>query len=310
MQRLVFGSVAFLMVACGGEARGPAGGEGESLGALEEAPATFELIQEGAFSDRRPNDPHYIPRSVHIGFANDRGGPWEGVRDIEITYASEKNEAVKVDVPSEHRSKRFLLYSLRYDAHSASRTDTPRSHWISDQAVKLSSPAGRFVTVAASSSSGYPFSDECYGVRVQSESFPGKLRGILYGFTKSSKSDYEANNDVPWQNVEGKSKHEGFLATDFQHDGGYKGTYVSRPIWVQHAAVRRRVSARRRHARDRAARRPRLAPDQDVLPRALSLEARQHGHEKCRSFTLIVAVPDRRSSRRVTKRHARATPQG
>jgi hypothetical protein len=234
MKLFFFSSVALLLVACGGESRGPVG-EGESLGELgeTEAPASFELVQKGAFSDRHPNDPHYIPRSVHIGFADARGGPWEGVRDIDITYSNEENEAVTVDVPQQHRNKRFMLYSIRYDEHAASRVQAPRSEWISDLAVNLRSPKGRFITVPVSSGAGYPFSPECYGVHVQRENFPGKLRGIIYGFTKSSKSDYESNNDVPWENVEGKAKHEGYLSTDFQHDGGYKGSYVSRPIWVR-----------------------------------------------------------------------------
>jgi hypothetical protein len=231
MMRFLFPSACLLFVACGGDARDPVA-QGESTGALEEAPASFELIQQGAFDDVHYGA-RYVPRMVHIGFANDRGGPWEAVRDIDISYSNERNEAVKIDVPAEHRSKRFMLYSLRYDAHGPYQGDQPRSRWISDLAVDLKKPAGRYITVPIHGGAGYPFSPECYGGSVRDEGFNGKLSGIIYGFTKSSRSDYDANNDVPWQNVEGQSTHEGFLSSDFQHDGGYKGTYVSRPIWVR-----------------------------------------------------------------------------
>ena len=80
---------------------------------------------------------------------------------------------------------------------------------------------------------GYPFSPECYEVRVKSaygyEFYSGKVKEIINGFTSKTKAEYFEYNDVPWENAEGELTHEGVFSITHAHDGGYKGSYQMVP---------------------------------------------------------------------------------
>lgn len=234
MKRLAFLFGGVFLVACGGGERADSDTTSGALGDQSGASAKVELIQAGFFEDADQTSlPREVPRLVHIGFGDSRSGPWDGVTDVSIKYSGGHNEAVVIDVPAAYASKKLLMYSIEYDIYSAQAHASYQKGWISDRVVKLDAPKGKWVAAAVYGGAGYPFSPECYGVNIQNERFDGKLRGIIYGFTKSTKSDYDANNDVPWLDAEGNPKNEGFAPISFQHDGGYKGSYVSSRVAVR-----------------------------------------------------------------------------
>ena len=220
-----------------------------SEAALEsEAPASFELIQAGFFHNdvaRQSAAWRVLPKLVHIGFADarpplavregdDGARPsWEGVQDIPIEYDAEgANKAVVVSVPSEHRGKAFALFAMKIERFDGAMGAS--AQWLREQSVDLKAPAGRVVGVDAQSYAAYPFAGECFQTRVGREpAFAGKRRGVVYGFTGASRAAYESNNDVAWVDVEGAASHEGFAPVSVAHDGGYKGTYVSSPLWLR-----------------------------------------------------------------------------
>lgn len=194
-------------------------------------PSSFELIQAGFFRDRT-SGLQSVPRLVHVGFTDERDGEWKGTADIPIQYSNGVNEAVIVDVPVALRQKKLLMYSMKVERFGP-QASGGRFGWISDQVVSLASPNGHYVTVPASGGAAYPFSPECFQVNAPGEDFSGRIRGVIFGFTRKTRAEYEANNDVPWLDAEGNARHEGFARTSLEHDGGYKGSYVASPIWVR-----------------------------------------------------------------------------
>ena len=56
--------------------------------------------------------------------------------------------------------------------------------------------------------------------------YPGQIKKIYYGFTAATRSDYQVNNDIPFENENGDFELAGILSPKFAHNGGYKGAYV------------------------------------------------------------------------------------
>jgi hypothetical protein len=108
-----------------------------------------------------------------------------------------------------------------------------------EQFVDLAEPEGHMVRVPMRSGAGYPFTWECYDIDVEDANSPtgwaaydGMVRQVMLGLTTSSKEDYLANNDVPWEDVTGARRAIGVAEQMYIHDGGYYGTMVQTSTWV------------------------------------------------------------------------------
>lgn len=233
--------------ACSGDAAddnsglGP-GGKADGVGTTD---SSFTLLQEGFF----PLDSHgvtnHVPQLVHYGFiAREQAdhlsaADWSEATDQTIHYASsanESNEAVTIHVSAEHADDILGYVFMYYETRQGSKQGGER--WTEVQYVDLRDREGKFYSFPLRSFASYPFSDECYQIRVDNigmygPEFNGKIKDIFYGYTASTAADYRTNNDVAWENALGDTVAAGVLHPTYAHDGGYKGSYQIIPEWVR-----------------------------------------------------------------------------
>lgn len=185
-------------------------------------PDSVELIQPGFFLSGSTRAPHEVARVVHVGFGDIRSGQWSSVSDVEVVYdASGRNEAVKIPVPKSESTRKFLFYSLGFDAYLGDPGDglKPSRVWISNQAVRLDAPDGKFVAFPLWGSAPSPYAPECYNFSTLREANDGRVRGVIFGFTSWTRAELDRDENAPWFNVEDAPRFEGFLEARYARDG-------------------------------------------------------------------------------------------
>jgi hypothetical protein len=232
-------TVTLLSFASGCSAAPTTESEEASLASEAALSAAFELFPAGFFEESTTG---FVPRLVHSGFVR-ADGTWVFVKDTPIAFDGRRSAAVSLEIPAEHAGLPLAYTVLRVSSSGSER-------WDPVEELDSKRPEGEWVTLPIASSGGYPFSPQCFGIRVgdirehdatatattlEWVRFAGasKVESVFVGFTAAATGEYLQNNDVPWEDRFGRAQADRALNASYAHDGGYKGSYVLAPLRVR-----------------------------------------------------------------------------
>jgi len=173
---------------------------------------------------------------VHYGFVQYGNPHWHDPNSITVKYKDGVNEDVIIEIPGERRDGFLLAYVLNYAILPRGRSE---KMWTENRTMSLTgSTSGSFKKLPLLNFAPFPWREAQFILQTRSidnhkVSFPGRLKTVYYGFTKSPKEEFKVNKNVKWQNAIGIFEAEGILKVDHKHNGGYKGMTVLQDIWVR-----------------------------------------------------------------------------
>lgn len=176
------------------------------------------------------------PVAIEYGLIEDLGKPWLTREKVNVEYIKQSNGVptnTDVKIKLNYSGKKQAKYLAFRLIHLIRNSEGFQQN---EQVLALEFPMGSWVSLPVFSGASYPF--ECYQTFVDSavygrETFLGKAVGIVYGYTPSSQDDFIKYGNVPWFDVAGYArKQDPDLLFRTYHDGGYKGSMISLPVYV------------------------------------------------------------------------------